>query len=178
MRFNTETNQDNNTSGQNLDALNNSLNQFETKKEAFNEMKQKLINEFRESLNGLAVDVFKNIPQLKAISWLQYTPYFNDGDECVFRVRDLIFYNFIPERYFSHAEDMDDEEYPDTYWAAGEYELNHNKTTLSKEEIAFLNNLESTINQNREFVKEIFGDHSQIIWTADGIVVEDYSDHY
>lgn len=175
MRFNTETTNDNTT--QNLQSLTSSLNDFSTKKQAFNEMKNKLIQDFRESLNGLAVEIFKTIPQLKAISWIQYTPYFNDGDECVFSIREVIFYNFIPDRYFRYAEEFEDDEYPENYWAASDYELNKNKTTLSKEEIAFLKQFESTINQNREFIKEIFGDHSKIIWNADGITIKDYSDH-
>lgn len=176
MRFNTESTS--NATPQNLENLTSSLQDFETKKEAFNQMKQKLINEFRESLNGLAGSIFATIPELKAISWIQFTPYFNDGDECVFNIREVIFYNFIPENYLRYAEEFDDHEYPDTYWAAGDYELGKNKTTLSTEEVAFLKNFETTLNENRDFIKEIFGDHSQVIWTANGITVEDYSEHH
>lgn len=175
MRFNTETS---NNTVQNLESLTASLKDFETKKEAFNQMKKKLINEFRESLNSLAGDIFKTIPELKAISWIQFTPYFNDGDECVFSIREVIFYNFIPNRYFRYAEEFEDDEYPENYWAAGDYELGKNKTTLSEEKIKFLKKFETTINQNRDFVKEIFGDHSKVIWNADGIKIEDYSEHH
>lgn len=178
MRFNTETTNENNQTTNNLDALTASLTDFETKKQAFNEMKQKLINEFRDSLNGLAKDIFQNIPQLKAISWIQFTPYFNDGDECVFNIREVIFYNFIPDSYLRYAEEFEDEEYPENYWAAGDYELGKNRTTLSAEEIKFLQQFETTLNQNREFIKEIFDDHSQIIWTSEGITVKDYSEHH
>ena len=33
----------------------------------------------------LSAELFANNPQLVSYSWTQYTPYFNDGDECVFR---------------------------------------------------------------------------------------------
>ena len=33
-------------------------------------------------------NIFKN-KNIEAISWTQYTPYFNDGEECVFQVGDL-----------------------------------------------------------------------------------------
>jgi len=29
-------------------------------------------------------EIFKKHPELESFSWTQYTPYFNDGDECVF----------------------------------------------------------------------------------------------
>lgn len=32
--------------------------------------------------------VFDALPQVEAIKWAQYTPYFNDGDECVFAVHE------------------------------------------------------------------------------------------
>src|SRR4051794_19743146 len=33
-------------------------------------------------------DIFDMFPELQSFSWTQYTPYFNDGDECIFRVND------------------------------------------------------------------------------------------
>lgn len=33
-----------------------------------------------------AQELFARIPEIEEFSWTQYTPYFNDGDECVFSV--------------------------------------------------------------------------------------------
>lgn len=183
MRFNTTdfTPSDDNTPASivNLAPLNQALVEFTAKKAEFNQLKQNLINDFRVSLETMAKDIFIHIPQLKAISWQQYTPYFNDGDECTFRIREIIFYNFIPQDgYFRYAEEMEDEhegEYPEGSWAYSSSYLK--KTTLSKEAVEFLNNFNRTINQNREFIKEIFNDNSTISWTENGIEIEEYSDH-
>src|SRR5690349_7857045 len=39
---------------------------------------------FKEKASGL----FEKYPTLKSFGWAQYTPYFNDGDECIFGVND------------------------------------------------------------------------------------------
>ena len=49
-----------------------------------NSMQEKMKVIMQESFQKL----FQNIPELYAMSWEQYTPYFNDGDECVFSVRE------------------------------------------------------------------------------------------
>lgn len=33
-----------------------------------------------------ARELFQRIPEIEEFSWTQYTPYFNDGDECIFGV--------------------------------------------------------------------------------------------
>lgn len=40
----------------------------------------------REIFSDGCKDLFISIPEVSSFSWNQYTPYFNDGDECVFRV--------------------------------------------------------------------------------------------
>lgn len=178
MRFNTEQSDEqpqNTPAIGDISLLNQSLVDFGVKKTAFEKMKKDLINDFRQSLNLLATDIFKNIPQLKAISWIQYTPYFNDGDECHFSIREIIYYNYIPDSYFRYAEEFDDEEQAEGTWAYTDYDLK--KTDLSEDVIAFLKKFDSTINGNREFIKEIFGDHCKIVWTAEGVKITDYSDH-
>lgn len=158
-----------------VSSLNQFLTDFSSKKEIFEQMKKNLINDFRQSLNTLATEIFKTVPQLKAISWIQYTPYFNDGDECRFSIREIIYYNYSPEQVLRYAEDFDEEDHIDGQWAYNEYDLN--KANLSSEVIDFLKNFESTIYSNLEFVKEIFGDHTKIVWTIDGVNTTDYSNH-
>src|ERR1700674_1049946 len=50
----------------------------------------KLQEQTKEAAKILIRDGLKNIfdkyPSIENISWTQYTPYFNDGDPCVFRV--------------------------------------------------------------------------------------------
>lgn len=55
--------------------------------------------------------------QISGVKWRQYTPYFNDGDECVFSVHDLHVRTVDPEVgpvlnvYSWETDDPEDEEY-------------------------------------------------------------------
>lgn len=62
-----------------LQKIEKELNEFEAKK--FN-----LIEELRKEFPNLLLPLMKKSDKIKSISWTQYTPYFNDGDECIFGV--------------------------------------------------------------------------------------------
>lgn len=69
------------------------------------EAQQELAKKFREEAQELFKDVTKEFfdknPGIKAVVWTQYTPYFNDGDECIFGVNDPTFTN-------AEGDDLDD----------------------------------------------------------------------
>ena len=169
--------------------LHQDLISFSDKKLEFEEMKRHLIESFRQSLNEMASNIFIAIPSLKTIHWHQFTPYFNDGDECIFNVRTMFFYNHTPYQYIRDLYDYQDvqEENPnksDTDWCfeLDNYSLNKDlekaKKFLSSEEVNFIENFSKTIRSNKEFVQEIFGDHCIVIFNQNGITIEDFSDHY
>jgi hypothetical protein len=62
-----------------------------------------------EKLKEFFLKFWEENPAIKAVTWNQYAPYFNDGDACVFSVNDP---------YFTNAEGKDLEDI--TSW--GEYE--------------------------------------------------------
>lgn len=72
-----------------------------------NELKQLIAKEGKSMLQDLFLDVFTQNPELEAIQWTQYTPSFNDGDPCVFRVGDPYFKIHDPSNKESE-EDLDD----------------------------------------------------------------------
>jgi hypothetical protein len=45
--------------------------------------------EGRSILSGFFSDFFADHPDIHAIKWTQYTPYFMDGDPCVFGLNDV-----------------------------------------------------------------------------------------
>jgi hypothetical protein len=51
------------------------------------EAKKKMEETAKGLFSEMAADLFKDNPTLVAFSWPQYTPYYNDGDECVFSAR-------------------------------------------------------------------------------------------
>ena len=47
----------------------------------------------RETFIQIATSAVNEHPTIGMLCWAQYTPYFNDGDECVFSVRDIYAYS-------------------------------------------------------------------------------------
>lgn len=108
------------------------------------------------ALQGL----FEQFPELEAFHWRQYTPYFNDGDACVFHVRS------IGARITGRPEDAGD--YDDGYednWGLRE----------SHPEIAeALGEFEKQADAIEEAFQMVFGDHCEVTVTRVGVEVESY----
>lgn len=51
--------------------------------------KKKLQKDGAAAMKEMFSDFFKAHPEVRSIVWTQYTPYFNDGEPCVFGVNDL-----------------------------------------------------------------------------------------
>ncbi len=127
----------------------------------------------RQAASDIAQDAFKeyanilfsNHPELKSFGWTQYTPYFNDGDECVFSANiesphiNDIRYDTWGDKVYGLYEDEDDEE------------TNSNEISdeLVMKVVAFLRNFDDDI------LKEIFGDHVEITVMPDRIDVSEYN---
>jgi hypothetical protein len=102
--------------------------------------------------------LFTAYPNVKAIGWTQYTPYFNDGEPCVFSVNDL----------YVCDETCNIDSY-DIYswnevWRGGD-----DKYPLIAEVAGILQNAE-------DILLMMFGDHVKVVATPNGIDVEEY-DH-
>ena len=141
---------------------------------------QRIRAEFQKS----AQELFKNItkeffatnPGIKAAKWSQYTPYFNDGDECVFRVNDVYFTNASGEELdnVSHWGEYEGED--ESIEVFSSWDLK--KTTIEGIDSAQVKLFESMIGSSEmeEVLQEMFGDHVIITATADGFDVAEY-DH-
>ncbi len=55
----------------------------------FKAAKKKFHTEAQDAFRAACQELFEEFPDLESFSWAQYSPYFNDGNPCVFRVRDL-----------------------------------------------------------------------------------------
>ena len=49
-------------------------------------LEKKYARHLKEMFKNLSAELFERYPQVKAISWRQFTPYYCDGDPCEFRV--------------------------------------------------------------------------------------------
>lgn len=138
---------------------------------AFMKKKEELVEELRKDFPKMLQPFFDRCPLLKKFSWTQYTPYFNDGDECTFGVNihmDDYYINedvegavafFIP-RYYREDKDVL------TRFPEGNMEYSK-----------IMDELETLLNTiPDDFYRDLFGDHVQVTIHSTGEVdVEDYS---
>ena len=113
---------------------------------------QKELTEFgKAALSEEFKKVFDAHPEIKAIRWTQYTPYFNDGETCEFSRHDL------EVRLADTAED--------------EFESSWNaKTPKLKKAFSAVRPLERI---DEEIFEAVFGDHCQVTATREGFEVEE-----
>ena len=124
--------------------------------------------------------IFEKYPTLESFGWTQYTPYFNDGDTCIFSVNtDYISVNdeYVDEAKWSSEVNV-------INWGNWNRELkvyegrveepnpNYDPvlTDASNEITNFLGNFDN------DFYLSKFGDHASITVTKDGVDISDY-DH-
>ena len=119
-----------------------------------NELRLKGIEAARDELARGIKDLFEKYPEAESFSWQQYTPYFNDGDECTFSVRSDI------------------EEFT---WGDEEYDYDNyvEKGTPQYDFTVAASKLVSSIDD--EYMRSMFGDHVKVVVSRDGISTEEYS---
>lgn len=137
---------------------------------------QKLVREEGDkAMKDMLKQFFEKHKYAQAIGWTQYTPYFNDGDECVFgigevRVRVDPEIRSIVDKYA--GEEVEE-------WADADNLYEAFIETYSLEESELKNDMtaiQNTIWGNSDVMLEAFGDHAKVIATPAEITVNFY-DH-
>lgn len=117
-------------------------------------------------------EVFKKFfdahPTVKTIHWTQYTPHFNDGDECVFSVGEL---------YFTASEIQDLNEREHSY-GEGDDLIIDQYDEIDPKLKADMNSLERMTSSDvvHDVLKAMFGDHVWVLVNREDFEIRDY-DH-
>lgn len=111
---------------------------------------------------------------IPALKWQQFTPYFNDGDECVFTV----YSPYIVGNPADDCGDGIDVDYSDPdYVFNSEYHKEAiERLGLTREQYVQIRGIWNLLETQEDLLKEAFGDHVEVTVTADGITTEGY-DH-
>jgi NAD+--asparagine ADP-ribosyltransferase len=143
------------------------------------ELRVKHLEKSKQIFSEVCKKVFEKHPKLESFGWEQYTPYFNDGDECVFRVhRDEPNINGQSGYELDFIDEMNTE-YGNYDKATNSYpnkketpNPNYNKELSDAYEDVkeFLETIEKDVFRN------LFGDHVEVIVTREGVNVSEY-DH-
>jgi len=143
------------------------------------EARSKVKNFFIKGMNS----IFDKYPEVKSVSWAQYTPYFNDGDETIFSAHIDDFYingvnNYGDIMYGYDKSDFEGDEILDKNemdydWVDRKkvYKTPDSRSVKIYEAISgFLDQLDD------DDYKTMFGDHAMVIVKKDEVVIEEY-DH-
>jgi len=123
------------------------------------EYKKRLETESQAILAEAFKEVFDAHPEIKAIGWTQYTPYYNDGNPCVFGVGD-----------FSYSEeDVDPSKPGSLYEEPWSESYGRDKGQLA----AAVNGLARELPD--DVMNAAFGDHVRVIATREGFHTTGYS---
>lgn len=125
----------------------------------YEKQKKVFMKTMGRELGGYLQSVVSQYPEVESIRWTQYTPYFNDGDECVFGVHELYV------KFYDINEDGDEDN-----GFMNAYDIDKKHQPILKKIRELRKNIPG------EVLKNVFGDHCQITVTRDSCEVEPY-DH-
>ena len=154
--------------------------------------KEEMVEALRKDFAPMFETFFqKSNGLIKSIGWKQYTPYFNDGEECVFSVHSDLDYGISV-----NGEDLEESDLItiDGY-SAKKYILNDGSyekwiekypndkidPVAHKEQLdlyKILTEVEEVIKSiPDEFMKDLFGDHVEVTVNADGTIETEHYEH-
>lgn len=133
----------------------------------------------RQVVKEGAAEIFTEYGDIvKSFGWTQYTPYFRDGDECVFGINELAI----------TAQEDEDESVYESEGAFSGYGNNprvsrwggeHNPESFDQryeDAREACRAIYSVFNLDNGLAKDVFGDHVRVIFTLEGVEVEEH-DH-
>lgn len=128
---------------------------------ALNNLKDSFLKESEDIFAVPIREFLEDNPEVKGVSWTQYTPYFNDGDACIFDVNEFSFYLISDESdFFDYSKGY-------TTWYPLEESETPNYQQINKE---FDNLCDFLCGIDKELYRTLFGDHVQVIVTRDEVI--------
>lgn len=129
----------------------------------------------KEALSDEMKDFFNMNPGIKCITWTQYSPYFNDGEACEFRVNSPMFSNSDEADALRHGEYSGDDE---NIWVFGDDCYDDSTASPTEQEVKAMNEMDKMLQSGAasNLFESLFGNHVSVTITANGISVFDY-DH-
>jgi hypothetical protein len=126
---------------------------LEALQKVYDEAMTALRRDGEAALKASFVEFFAAYPEVEAIKWQQYTPYFNDGEACYFGVRE-------PEIKLTMSDEFKE------MWAFRE-----SSSAVFYADVQKLSGIIQSSSME-SVLKAVFGDHSEITVYPDRIDVE------
>jgi hypothetical protein len=151
------------------------LEELKAMKEEFAELKKAHLEKSKVMFTNITTKLFDKHPKLVSFGWRQYTPYFNDGEECTFSahtdepdINGINGYdvNFGDEMLNDYSKERDPvtKQYPKIKNPSYDLELH----AAHKDVEEFLDNIDDSV------LRDLFGDHVEVTVKKDGTEVEEH----
>lgn len=145
-------------------------------------MRDNMLADSKVLFHDIVKDLFESNPELNSFSWIQYTPFFNDGDECVFSAH--VDYPTVNATLDGNECIFDD--YIGSFEVNGEEISSYDdpaKAKLYESQEKKLKNISKSIsdllcdlNQDKVF-HMMFGDHVRVVVNRNGSINTEEYDH-
>lgn len=139
--------------------------------EQFNSIKAKMKADGEQLVGAYIKELMAEHPKIAAVKWTQYTPYFNDGDPCVFGVNEADFRFVGAEPKDGEDNDSSEEDDDEAGWFSSWSPPYGFKGTAE----AFQKAIGKVPD---EMMLAAFGDHVRVTVTRDGDGVSVEVDEY
>jgi hypothetical protein len=189
-----------------LSDLNKVSGSIRSLKEDLNKrVREAATNEMRPALKSALMELKEKVPQISKLYWTQYTPHFNDGDECIFHMNEVYFFvrgipavseDYVRKYGNQDVDSLHPEERHDTFsvWrfdaAQIEKDIKENRycdygikkfikdNILTMEQAQYVGEFATALKGLEEAFHVAFGDHAQITVNVDSGEIEvDSYDH-
>lgn len=146
---------------------------------------QKAEKSAAKEIMGLLKDLMVQNPLIDGIRWTQYTPHFNDGEECVFSVNEAEFkFNLgAPSKLEDENENdggyegwYSDWDIDDEFFEKRADIFNHQEIKEVKKAVKHIQEVHSKLINMDSQMQSMFGDGVQVTVTSSGVETEEY-DH-
>jgi hypothetical protein len=141
------------------------------------EEKKKFQQKAKDMLKDCIQDFMKENSEIKALGWIQFTPYFNDGEECVFSIHQLGF----------TTKDLTEEELEDYKWfddgpwieTGNRSDSDYMRKYIKDKGVTIslydkVSKLYSQLIDLQAELQIVFGDHCKVIVTQTGVEIYEF----
>jgi hypothetical protein len=153
------------------------LLKIEEKRKNIIKLKKEVVDDSYDLFNEFCSEIFNKCERLDSFGWNQYTPYFNDGDTCIFSANTDYLYingdNLDEAMWYSETNVTDWGKWnSQTRQYEGRVEVSNpnydpDLAKITDEISQFLGNFDN------DFFLSKFGDHAEIVVTKSGISVSE-----
>lgn len=153
--------------------------QYDAAKAQYDEARRQIADRGAEVLNLSFQKLFVEHPQLKAVQFKAYAPYFNDGEPCIWGLHGV--YTGVASddpitttgKYGPTDECGDEDDDSGIAWFDG-WVRTDDETSIDY----LADEVTKRVESMEETIRDCLGEqHMQVIVTPAGMVVEDYGDH-